>query len=151
MLQLKHWVTWEDSDIYVVFVNFIFRAWFESHFPELICEACWSWDTQRLPRGALGGTWLDLPLVENYWNYILVILKKKSPASIRERMMAAVTMPPDALVGPQGNEEVDSLIVLHYNYTGKLILREKATDKIDLPTISFLILCSFIVLENLMV
>ncbi|KAM6227081.1 sphingosine 1-phosphate receptor 3 [Aptenodytes patagonicus] len=66
-------------------------------------------------------------------------------------MMAAVTVPPDAPVGPQGNEEMDSLIVLHYNYTGKLILREKATDNIDLPAIAFLILCSFIVLENLMV
>ncbi|NXD73074.1 S1PR3 protein, partial [Eolophus roseicapillus] len=65
--------------------------------------------------------------------------------------MAAVTEPADALVSPQGNEEMDSLIVLHYNYTGKLILREKATDNIDLPTVAFLILCSFIVLENLMV
>ncbi|NXA54452.1 S1PR3 protein, partial [Nothocercus julius] len=65
--------------------------------------------------------------------------------------MADVTMTPAALSGPQGGEEMDSLIVLHYNYTGKLILKEKATDKVDLPTIAFLILCSFIVLENLMV
>lgn len=43
MLQLKHWVTWEDSDIYVAFVDSIFRAWFESHSPELICKACWRW------------------------------------------------------------------------------------------------------------
>ncbi|NXH17633.1 S1PR3 protein, partial [Bucco capensis] len=65
--------------------------------------------------------------------------------------MAAVTVPPSALVSPRSNEEMDSLIVLHYNYTGKLILREKATDNINLHTIAFLILCSFIVLENLMV
>lgn len=43
MLQPKHWVTWEDSDIYVAFVGFIYRAWFESHSPELICAACWRW------------------------------------------------------------------------------------------------------------
>ncbi|XP_008504246.1 sphingosine 1-phosphate receptor 3 [Calypte anna] len=65
--------------------------------------------------------------------------------------MAEVTMQPDAVDSPQENEEMDSLIVLHYNYTGKLILKEKATDKVDPPTITFLILCSFIVLENLMV
>ncbi|NWI18607.1 S1PR3 protein, partial [Crypturellus soui] len=65
--------------------------------------------------------------------------------------MAAITVPPHAFGGPQGGEEMDSLIVLHYNYTGKLMLREKATDKIDLPTTAFLVLCSFIVLENLMV
>lgn len=65
--------------------------------------------------------------------------------------MATVTMPFVATFTPPGNEESDSLIVLHYNYTGKLILREKATDRIGLTTVSFLIICSFIVLENLMV
>jgi len=65
--------------------------------------------------------------------------------------MSTVTVIPAAVVGTEGNEEMDSLIVLHYNYTGKLILREKATDNIDLTTVAFLILCSFIVLENLMV
>ncbi|KAG6936284.1 sphingosine-1-phosphate receptor 3 [Chelydra serpentina] len=60
-------------------------------------------------------------------------------------------MPFVATFTPPGNEESDSLIVLHYNYTGKLILREKATDRIGLTTVSFLIICSFIVLENLMV
>ncbi|XP_067425050.1 sphingosine 1-phosphate receptor 3 [Emydura macquarii macquarii] len=65
--------------------------------------------------------------------------------------MAKVTIPLAATFTPQGNEESDSLIVLHYNYTGKLILREKATDRIGFTTVSFLIICSFIVLENLMV
>uniref|UniRef100_A0A8C8S0A9 Sphingosine-1-phosphate receptor 3 n=1 Tax=Pelusios castaneus TaxID=367368 RepID=A0A8C8S0A9_9SAUR len=65
--------------------------------------------------------------------------------------MATITTPLAATFTPQGNEESDLLIMLHYNYTGKLIRREKATDHIGIEMISFLIICSFIVLENLMV
>ncbi|XP_029474243.1 sphingosine 1-phosphate receptor 3 [Rhinatrema bivittatum] len=51
----------------------------------------------------------------------------------------------------QVNERCDYLIVLHYNYTGKLDQRESATDHMDITSMMFLIICSFIVLENLMV
>lgn len=54
MLQLKHWVTWEDSDIYVAFVDFISRAWFESHSPKLICEACWRWGYTTPTKRSIG-------------------------------------------------------------------------------------------------
>lgn len=43
------------------------------------------------------------------------------------------------------------LIERHYNYTGKFNRRGKTTDGLDLTTVAFLIICSFIVLENLMV
>ncbi|XP_019410862.1 PREDICTED: sphingosine 1-phosphate receptor 3 [Crocodylus porosus] len=65
--------------------------------------------------------------------------------------MATTTTPPAAASNLPGNDGTDFLIVLHYNYTGKLTLREKATDSIDFTTVAFLIICSFIVLENLMV
>uniref|UniRef100_A0A452HM43 G-protein coupled receptors family 1 profile domain-containing protein n=1 Tax=Gopherus agassizii TaxID=38772 RepID=A0A452HM43_9SAUR len=44
--------------------------------------------------------------------------------------------------------KADSLRVLHYNYTGKFILREKPTDLIDLTNVAFLIICTFIALDN---
>uniref|UniRef100_UPI00398F46B4 sphingosine 1-phosphate receptor 3 n=1 Tax=Pristiophorus japonicus TaxID=55135 RepID=UPI00398F46B4 len=43
------------------------------------------------------------------------------------------------------------LIERHYNYTGKFNIKGKNTDGMDLTTVAFLIICSFIVLENLMV
>ncbi|OCU01197.1 sphingosine 1-phosphate receptor 3 [Xenopus laevis] len=43
----------------------------------------------------------------------------------------------------------DEVINLHYNYTGKL--KEREFDHMDTTEIVFLIICSFIVLENLMV
>ncbi|KAM8983537.1 sphingosine 1-phosphate receptor 3 isoform 3-T4 [Ara ararauna] len=125
------------------------RAWFGSQSPKLICEGGWSWGSTPPAKSA----WRSVA-----WSPSCGKLSKLSSCDAKEekssmvkQMMAAVTEPADALVSPQGNEEMDSLIVLHYNYTGKLILREKATDNIDLPTVAFLILCSFIVLENLMV
>ncbi|XP_053143921.1 sphingosine 1-phosphate receptor 3 [Hemicordylus capensis] len=45
---------------------------------------------------------------------------------------------------------MDPTIALHYNYTGKLI-RLNQTKGICPATIAFLIICSFIILENLMV
>lgn len=46
---------------------------------------------------------------------------------------------------------INDIIALHYNYTGKLDVREKRTDGMDSTTVAFLIICSLIVLENLMV
>ncbi|GCB75978.1 sphingosine 1-phosphate receptor 3 [Scyliorhinus torazame] len=51
-----------------------------------------------------------------------------------------------------GNECVRTeLIERHYNYTGKFNKKSKSTDGMDITTVAFLIICSFIVLENLMV
>uniref|UniRef100_A0A3Q2NW73 Uncharacterized protein n=1 Tax=Fundulus heteroclitus TaxID=8078 RepID=A0A3Q2NW73_FUNHE len=48
-----------------------------------------------------------------------------------------------------------NIILLHYNYTGKLGHRLPSLDKnpgaLDVQTIVFLIICSFIFLENLTV
>lgn len=119
--------------------------------PKLICEVCWSCGyTPPAQRSA----WRNVAWSPSCGKLLELNSRdtEEEMSSISDQMMAAVTVAPDALVSsPQGSEEMDSLIVLHYNYTGKLILREKATDNIDLPTIAFLILCSFIVLENLMV
>ncbi|XP_078070515.1 sphingosine 1-phosphate receptor 3 [Mustelus asterias] len=43
------------------------------------------------------------------------------------------------------------LIESHYNYTGKFDKKARTTDGMDVTTVAFLIICSFIVLENLMV
>ncbi|XP_043920243.1 sphingosine 1-phosphate receptor 3-like [Protopterus annectens] len=48
-------------------------------------------------------------------------------------------------------ESRNPLIVLHYNYTGKLLEKENETGNISSTTLAFLIVCSLIVLENLMV
>uniref|UniRef100_H3AV34 Sphingosine-1-phosphate receptor 3 n=2 Tax=Latimeria chalumnae TaxID=7897 RepID=H3AV34_LATCH len=47
--------------------------------------------------------------------------------------------------------EIFNRIALHYNYTGKLDNRKETTDGLDIATVAFLVICSFIVLENLMV
>ncbi|XP_030048194.1 sphingosine 1-phosphate receptor 3 [Microcaecilia unicolor] len=47
--------------------------------------------------------------------------------------------------------ERNYIIEEHYNYTGKYNQRDRATDRMDVTNIVFLIICSFIVLENLMV
>nr|XP_033784618.1 sphingosine 1-phosphate receptor 3 [Geotrypetes seraphini] len=51
----------------------------------------------------------------------------------------------------QVQERCNYLIELHYNYTGKYNQRDRTTDRMDVANIVFLIICSFIVLENLMV
>ncbi|XP_053323750.1 sphingosine 1-phosphate receptor 3 [Spea bombifrons] len=48
----------------------------------------------------------------------------------------------------QGFGKCDEIIELHYNYTGKY---QKRGDRMDITNMLFLIICSFIVLENLMV
>uniref|UniRef100_A0A8C5LJU3 Sphingosine-1-phosphate receptor 3 n=1 Tax=Leptobrachium leishanense TaxID=445787 RepID=A0A8C5LJU3_9ANUR len=48
----------------------------------------------------------------------------------------------------QGMRKCDRIIELHYNYTGKY---QKRDDQMDKTTMLFLVICSFIVLENLMV
>ncbi|XP_061482099.1 sphingosine 1-phosphate receptor 3 [Rhineura floridana] len=57
--------------------------------------------------------------------------------------MAVVNTPPAG----QKYEGMDSLILRHYNFTGKLDRGEKR----NLTTIILLVVCSFIILENLMV
>ncbi|XP_075455930.1 sphingosine 1-phosphate receptor 3 [Ascaphus truei] len=59
--------------------------------------------------------------------------------------MAAVFLPAAGLLPATKH---DYLIALHYNYTGKLNQRER---EMEITSILFLIICSFIVLENLMV
>ncbi|KAM4809702.1 sphingosine 1-phosphate receptor 3 [Rhinophrynus dorsalis] len=59
--------------------------------------------------------------------------------------MAAESLPSTK----QGFRRCDEVITLHYNYTGKL--KEREFDQMDFTEIVFLIICSFIVLENLMV
>ncbi|XP_063770573.1 sphingosine 1-phosphate receptor 3 [Pseudophryne corroboree] len=49
----------------------------------------------------------------------------------------------------QENQKCDSTIKLHYNYTGKSL--KCNGNQMDNTTVLFLIICSFIVLENLMV
>ncbi|KAG8455350.1 hypothetical protein GDO86_001520 [Hymenochirus boettgeri] len=59
--------------------------------------------------------------------------------------MASETVPSKILTSPR----CDAVINLHYNYTGKL--KERDLDRMDTTEIVFLIICSLIVLENLMV
>ncbi|XP_062828174.1 sphingosine 1-phosphate receptor 3 [Anolis carolinensis] len=61
--------------------------------------------------------------------------------------MAVITTPPTGLFFYQDYEAMDPVILSHYNYTGKL----KRGKEIGLTTIALLIICSFIILENLMV
>ncbi|CAH2294351.1 sphingosine 1-phosphate receptor 3 [Pelobates cultripes] len=51
-------------------------------------------------------------------------------------------------VNLQVHRKCDHIIELHYNYTGKY---QKKDDQMDTTTMLFLIICSFIILENLMV
>lgn len=61
-------------------------------------------------------------------------------------MAIVSTAPPSFFFFPE-NEAVDPVIVLHYNYTGKL---SRGKEK-KLTIIALLIICGFIILENLMV
>ncbi|XP_043920454.1 sphingosine 1-phosphate receptor 3-like [Protopterus annectens] len=49
------------------------------------------------------------------------------------------------------SEFSNSLIELHYNHTGRLVDRESGIDNINAITVTLLIFCNVIVLENLMV
>ncbi|XP_078531771.1 sphingosine 1-phosphate receptor 3 [Lissotriton helveticus] len=51
----------------------------------------------------------------------------------------------------QPRERHDSLILIHYNYTGKLTQRGPEPSHMDASSIAFMVICSLIVLENLMV
>ncbi|XP_069481759.1 sphingosine 1-phosphate receptor 3 [Ambystoma mexicanum] len=51
----------------------------------------------------------------------------------------------------QSRERRDHQILLHYNYTGKLTQRGPESNHMDISSIAFMVICSFIVLENLMV
>ncbi|KAM4710264.1 sphingosine 1-phosphate receptor 3 [Discoglossus pictus] len=52
----------------------------------------------------------------------------------------------------QDSERCDYLIALHYNYTGKYRQRDPdSTHQMSITSMLFLVVCSFIVLENLMV
>ncbi|XP_048382700.1 sphingosine 1-phosphate receptor 3-like [Stegostoma tigrinum] len=63
--------------------------------------------------------------------------------------MPLIALPAETLIS-NGCIKTD-LIESHYNYTGKFNKKGKPTNGMDLTTVAFLIICSFIVLENLMV
>ncbi|KAJ7335617.1 hypothetical protein JRQ81_013558 [Phrynocephalus forsythii] len=66
---------------------------------------------------------------------------------IEGRGMAVVSTPPSGLFLYLEHEQMDPVLLRHYNYTGKL----ERGKGMGLTTIALLIICGFIILENLMV
>ncbi|XP_015195441.1 sphingosine 1-phosphate receptor 3 [Lepisosteus oculatus] len=64
--------------------------------------------------------------------------------------MPSPLLPPAAAM-EMNSEYRNEILVQHYNYVGKLENREERTEGMGSTSIAFLVICSFIVLENLMV
>ncbi|MFT7815424.1 sphingosine 1-phosphate receptor 3-like [Arapaima gigas] len=74
----------------------------------------------------------------------------KTAVLSHQELISSPRLPPAGVrTVPRGT--MTSHIYIHYNYTGKLDNRKEKINTLDAKTIVFLIICSFIVLENLIV